>query len=124
MTGCSCFKSDNIKETGQHVNWLSTTKRCSRLGRCPGGGHDNLLQIPAWGIPRDRGACRLQVTGSQNQTRLKKLSMAWEDHKISFFISTFEKYVVRDIINSIFTVSTVTGFFRPISNNVAYCKLM
>ena len=36
-----------------------------RLGRCPGGGDDNLLQIAAWRIPMDRGACRLQSRGSQ-----------------------------------------------------------
>ena len=42
-----------------------------RSGRCPGRGHDNLLQIPAWRIPMDRGACGLL---SKSWTRLKWLS--------------------------------------------------
>ena len=48
-------------QTGDGKRYVSIP----RLGRCPRGGHDNLLQIPAWGIPRDRGACRLQSRGSQ-----------------------------------------------------------
>ena len=33
------------------------------LGRIPGGGHGNDSSIPAWRIPKDRGAQRATVHG-------------------------------------------------------------
>ena len=33
------------------------------LGRTPGGGHGNDSSIPAWRIPKDRGAQRATVHG-------------------------------------------------------------
>ena len=43
------------------------------LGKCPGGGHDNLSSILTWRIPMDRGAWRATVHGvTKNRTRLSK----------------------------------------------------
>ena len=40
-------------------------------GRAPGGGHGNPLQYSCLEIHMDRGACRLQSTGTQSCTRLR-----------------------------------------------------
>ena len=43
-------------------------------GRSPGGGHGNLLQDSCLEKPMDRGACRLQSTGTQSCTRLSDIA--------------------------------------------------
>ena len=45
------------------------------LGRPPGEGHGNPHQYSCLENPMDREAWRLQSMGSQNWTRLKRLSM-------------------------------------------------
>ena len=46
------------------------------LGRCPGGGHGNLLQYSCLENPMDRGAWRATVHGvTKSRTRLKGLRM-------------------------------------------------
>ena len=46
------------------VSWIPGS------GRSPGGGNGNPLQYSCLENPMDRGACGLQSTGSQSQTRL------------------------------------------------------
>ena len=55
---------------------------------------------------------------------LRSENYCYEDQKTSLFMSSLEEYVVSDIINSTSIVNTVTCFLRPISINIAYCKLM
>ena len=56
------------KESACNVGDLGSVPR---LGRSPGGGHDNPLHILAWRIPRDRGSWQAtvhRVTKSQHNS--------------------------------------------------------
>ena len=78
------------------------------LGRCPGGGNGNTLQILAWRIPWTGKPGRLQSMGSQRDTT-KRLT---HTHKLLFKVAASFNI----------SINNVQGFqFSHICSNTSYC---